>query len=187
MSTLRRRIFGTGTNSNDQSRTPSPVPSIDSKRPPLEGSSDGNEKSIVSVSRKKLERLNSYVLEKDKKPKGLKRRNAWIFGLGGLFGIILAAFFAGNSEVIDFAHLKDMNLEGLFDVLPAGLVKDAQALQVSHTLGGDTPNAEYLETSSADAALSTSYRNTSAMLLHTTRSLSVWRPSRKECGPIIQL
>lgn len=122
MSELRRRIFGS--HSNENSRAPSPLPAARKE------SVDANADEHVSVPIKKLERLNSYV--KERKPiKGRKRRNAWIFGLGGLFGLLIALFFAGNGDVIDFAAIKDMNLEGLFDVLPAGLVKDAQQLQVS--------------------------------------------------------
>lgn len=122
MSGLRRRIFG-GTNSNESSRTPSPVPSF------RKGDTDGSGDPHVSVPAKKLERLNSYIQEK-KPAKGHKRRNAWIFGLGSLVGILGALAFAGNSDVIDFSSIKDMNLDGLFDVLPAGLVRDAQRLQV---------------------------------------------------------
>ncbi|PNS14358.1 hypothetical protein CAC42_6871 [Sphaceloma murrayae] len=63
------------------------------------------------------------------RPKGSKRRNAWVFGLGGLFGILVAGFFAGGNDLMDIAALREMNLDSLFDVLPAGLVKDAQDLQ----------------------------------------------------------
>jgi hypothetical protein len=50
--------------------------------------------------------------------------------LGGLFGIIVAGFFASSNDVFDMQALKDMNLDSIMDVLPAGLIKDAQALQV---------------------------------------------------------
>lgn len=123
MSGLRRRIFG-GDSSNESSRAPSPVPAYGKE------DTDGSGDPHVSVPAKKLERLNSYVQEK-KPAKGHKRRNTWVFGLGGLVGILVALAFAGNSDVIDFSSIKDMNLDGLFDALPAGLVRDAQRLQVS--------------------------------------------------------
>jgi len=68
------------------------------------------------------------------KKKGSKRRNFWIFGLGGLFGIVLAGFFASGNDMMDLAMLRDMNLDSILDVLPAGLIKDAQDLQVGTSL-----------------------------------------------------
>jgi hypothetical protein len=77
------------------------------------------------VSAKKLQKLTDQH-----KARGTKRRNAWIFGLGGLFGIIVAGFFASSNEVFDMQALRDMNLDSILDVLPAGLIKDAHELQV---------------------------------------------------------
>ncbi|KAI9873865.1 MAG: hypothetical protein M1830_010512 [Pleopsidium flavum] len=57
-----------------------------------------------------------------------KRRNGLIFGLGGLFGIIVAAFFANQSDVINFEGLMDLNLDTLLDVIPAGIIRDAKEL-----------------------------------------------------------
>jgi len=37
---------------------------------------------------------------------------------------------ANNADVIDLKSLTDMNLDSLIDVLPAGLIRDAQAMQV---------------------------------------------------------
>lgn len=65
-----------------------------------------------------------------KRTPGTRRRHAWIFFMGGLFGLVLAAFFARQNEMLDLTVLGDWNLEGILDVLPAGLVKDAQDLQV---------------------------------------------------------
>lgn len=129
MSGLRKRIFGG--QSNESSRTPSPVPS--SPRPGSRDPSVDGRGDHVSVPRRKLEKLNSYVHDK-KSPKGTRRRNAWVFGLGGLFGITLALFFAGSNDVIDFGALKEMNMDTFFDVLPAGLIRDAQKLQVGSSL-----------------------------------------------------
>lgn len=58
-----------------------------------------------------------------------KRRTGLIFALGGLFGIVLAAFFADKNDVIRFsglAELADLHLEGLSNVLPAGMVREAK-------------------------------------------------------------
>ena len=64
------------------------------------------------------------------KTKGTKRRSAWVFILGGVFGILAAGFFAGSNDMIDMASLQNMNLDTLIGVLPAGLIKAARELQV---------------------------------------------------------
>ena len=142
MSNLRRRIFGS--DSASSSRAPSPAPAIREPASPVtqrEGATDGAADSsltgnAVRVPADKLERLNSYVTSKSeqehkhKRRPGRKRRTAWIFGLGGLFGIVVAGVFAANPDVLDLAVLNDMDLSSLLDVLPSGLVQDAHALQV---------------------------------------------------------
>ena len=65
------------------------------------------------------------------KPKGSKRQKAWIFGLGGLFGLVVAAMFANQNQMLDFAALQDINLESIVDVLPAGILREARDFQVS--------------------------------------------------------
>ncbi len=60
-----------------------------------------------------------------------RSRRQWIvFGLGGLFGILIAAFFAQRNDVINLEGLMDMNLESLIDVIPAGIVNDAKNITV---------------------------------------------------------
>lgn len=59
-----------------------------------------------------------------------KRRNGFIFVLGGLFGIFIALFFANQQEVISLESLMDLNLESLIDVIPQGIVRDAKAFSV---------------------------------------------------------
>jgi hypothetical protein len=113
MSGLRRRIFGT-TSADSPSLTPEHS---------REGTPTSEEVRVVSA--KKLQKLTDQH-----KARGTKRRNAWIFGLGGLFGIIVAGFFASSNEVFDMQALRDMNLDSILDVLPAGLIKDAHELQV---------------------------------------------------------
>lgn len=115
MSSLRRRIFGSSGDSTPTSRSSSPTPA------------GGDELQVIPD--KELKKLS-----KTGHKTGRKRWNAWIFGLGGLFGVAVAAFFAGNNEMLDLRAIADVNLDSILDVLPAGLVKDAQDLQV-----GDTP------------------------------------------------
>ncbi|KAI9791480.1 MAG: hypothetical protein M1816_003824 [Peltula sp. TS41687] len=59
--------------------------------------------------------------------KGRKRRSWSIFVLGGLFGLLLAALFAGKDDMIEFA---DQHWENLSSILPAGLLKDAKDLSL---------------------------------------------------------
>ncbi|KAF2012236.1 LACT-domain-containing protein [Aaosphaeria arxii CBS 175.79] len=110
MSFLRHRFGGGGDSSTEPSREPTPDPD----RP----------QNLRVVTAEKLQQLKS----KDR-PKNGKRKNFWIFGLGGVFGLLVAAFFAGSNDMIDLSGLESMNLESLFDVLPAGLVQDAKQLQ----------------------------------------------------------
>ncbi|ODA83410.1 hypothetical protein RJ55_01924 [Drechmeria coniospora] len=61
-------------------------------------------------------------------PKTRKRRNTFIFLLGSLFGLIAAGFFAKSNDLIDFPEFGDLTMDSLFDVLPAGLVRDMRDL-----------------------------------------------------------
>lgn len=125
MSDLRRRIFGVG--------TPGSTPSVSrdaSPAPERRDSTEGKGEDLKVISAKKLE-----TLQKKLNRPGRKRRNAWVFGLGGLFGIFLAGFFAssngGLDKLVDLAGLSDLKLDSILDVLPMGLIKDIQAMQVS--------------------------------------------------------
>ena len=105
MSTLRRRMLGDS--SDDPSRDPSPA-------------KDGE--PVTAIPQKHLEYLKSKR----------RRRSTWIiFGLGGLFGVVLAAFFAQHNDVINLEGLVDFNLDSLIDVIPAGILKDAKDITVS--------------------------------------------------------
>ena len=64
------------------------------------------------------------------KEKKSKRRNGLVFTLGGLFGIIVAVFFANQHDVISLEGLMDLNLDSLIDVIPAGVVKEARDITV---------------------------------------------------------
>lgn len=114
---LRRRIFGTSSSTD-------PPSSEDTSREGTPGAED-----LRVVPSKHLQKLAQKAAHARH---GTKRRNAWIFVLGGLFGIAVAAFFAGNQDMLDLRALADVNLDSLLDVLPAGLIRDAQALQVGY-------------------------------------------------------
>ncbi|KAH8645635.1 Lecithin:cholesterol acyltransferase-domain-containing protein [Xylariales sp. PMI_506] len=58
------------------------------------------------------------------KPKTGKRKNTFIFLLGGLFGIVAAGFLARSNDLIDFPEIGELSMDSFMDVLPAGLVKD---------------------------------------------------------------
>lgn len=103
MSTLRRRLVG------------------DSSSDPSRDSSPSNGEPIIAVPAGKLEKL--------KQKKG-KRKSWLLFGLGGVFGVFVAAFFAQKNEVINFEGLMDFNLDSLIDVVPAGIIKDAKEITV---------------------------------------------------------
>ena len=53
-----------------------------------------------------------------------------MFGLGGLFGVIVAAAFANHHDVINLESLMDLNIESLSDVIPAGIIKEARDISV---------------------------------------------------------
>lgn len=122
MSDLRRRIFGVG--------TPDSTPSSSRDASPAPAQRDDGEYKVIP--KPALDKLRKEV--KGVRRKGSKRRNVWIFALGGLFGIFAAGFFASNNgsldKLVELAGIRDMNLDSVLDVLPAGLIKDVQDLQV---------------------------------------------------------
>ena len=103
MSTLRRRILSDS--STELSLDPSP-----SKGEP-----------VTLIPARQLEKLKSNK----------SRKRPWaLFSLGGIFGILIAAFFAQRHEVISLEGLVDFNLDSLIDVIPAGIVKDVKDITV---------------------------------------------------------
>jgi phospholipid:diacylglycerol acyltransferase len=115
MSFLRRRFGGGG--SSDTSSEPSrdPSPNANAERP----------SNLRIITAEQL-----HTLKQGGKSKHGKRKNAWVFGLGGIFGLMIAAFFAGSNELIDLKSIEGMNLESLMEALPANFVRSAQQLQV---------------------------------------------------------
>lgn len=110
---LRRRVLGDS--SSEPSRAPSPNPAFRDKH--------GEPVTLVTTS--KLKKLSSHRS---------KRRQWLLFGLGGLFGIVVAAFFAQQHDVINLEGLMDINLDSLLDAIPAGIVNDAKDITVSFEL-----------------------------------------------------
>jgi phospholipid:diacylglycerol acyltransferase len=104
MSSLRRRILG----------TPSPSPSLAPEK--------AEEVRLAPVSK--------IITGNNAPPKTRKRRTGLIFTLGGLFGLLLAGFFANKNDLIDFAEFGELSMDSLMDVLPAGFISDARDLAV---------------------------------------------------------
>ena len=133
MSSLRRRIFGAGTPDS------TPSASRDASPAPKQSSSDRNSKGAPPAEDYKVipaTQLEELTKKGHKRGgSGRKRRNAWIFGLGGLFGLFVAGFFASSTgsldRLVDMAGWSDLTLDSILDVLPAGLIKDIQKMQVS--------------------------------------------------------
>ena len=113
MSFLRRR-FG-GEKLDDSSTEPSREPTPDHDRP----------SNLRVITAEKL-----HTLKQGSKRKNGKKKNFWIFALGGLAGVFAAAFFAGSNDMIDLSSLEGVNLDSILDALPQGFLRDAQQLQV---------------------------------------------------------
>ncbi|KAK4185278.1 putative phospholipid:diacylglycerol acyltransferase [Podospora australis] len=99
-STLRRRVLGADTPSES-----SPAPTPRDQSPVRPGDK-------VKVVREKTRR---------------KRKTTGIFLLGSLFGLIAAGFFAKNNDLIDFPdfpEIGELSMDNLFEILPAGFVRD---------------------------------------------------------------
>lgn len=117
MSFLRRR-FGGETQADDSSTEPSREPTPDPDRPA----------NLRVITAEKL-----HTLKQGSKHKNGKKKNFWIFTLGGLAGVFAAAFFAGSNDMIDLSSLEGVNLDSILDALPQGFLRDAQQLQVRPT------------------------------------------------------
>jgi phospholipid:diacylglycerol acyltransferase len=116
MSALRRRI---GRSNPIEPTEPTSTQSRD-------GTSTPDSEDFTLVQSKHLHSIK----QENKRVKGTKRRFAWIFTLGGLFGVLLAGFLATNNDLIDIASLADINLDQIMEVLPVGLIREAKEFQV---------------------------------------------------------
>lgn len=112
MSFLRRRFGGSKDDDSPiESREPSPAP----------GQTRPSNLRVITA-----EQLHTL-----KKKGKSKRGYGWVFGLGGIFGLVVAGFFASSNEMIDLASLENMSLDSIRDALPASFITSAQQLQVS--------------------------------------------------------
>ena len=59
-----------------------------------------------------------------------KRHQGILLVIGALIGFIAAAFLAKQQNVLD---LDFINIEGLIDAIPAGIIKDAKEITVGST------------------------------------------------------
>lgn len=82
----------------------------------------------VKYSEKSETLTHIHNAAKPKKHRSNKRRNGFIFALGGLFGIIIAGFFANHNDLLDLPELGELSMDSLLDVLPASLIKDVRDL-----------------------------------------------------------
>lgn len=109
MASIRHRFLGPA--------SPSPSPTREGKK--------AEEVRLAPVS-KILTGTDSKIEKKDHK----KRKNGLIFFLGGFVGIVVAGFFAGRSDLVNFPEFGDLSMDNLLDVLPAGFMKEARDLAV---------------------------------------------------------
>lgn len=120
MSTLRHRS-GKGPQGDDGDNSPRVTSPVVDANAADKAPATPDEKPTLSP----FVRLKRYLA----KPRG-KRRNSFIFLLGGLFGIFVALFFANQNEVISLDALMDLNLDALIDVIPQGILRDAREFTV---------------------------------------------------------
>ncbi|KAI1979587.1 phospholipid:diacylglycerol acyltransferase [Ophidiomyces ophidiicola] len=141
MATLRRR-FGEIFSSSSSTSSPPATGAGTAESPPHDTPDDAydgatttlNEKENRKSDARRNETLEASLIassQQQQQPhecapkRRSKRRNGLIFGLGGLFGLCVALFFANHNEVISLDGLMDLNLDSLIDVIPAGILKDA--------------------------------------------------------------
>lgn len=112
----------------DGARSGTSVASEDAKAS-LSAESSGNAEELTLVPRSAVKHLTKHS-----KPKGRKRRGGFVFFLGGIFGILVAGFFAQKNDLFEmpeFADLiSDLNIDSLMEVLPAGFLQEARELKV---------------------------------------------------------
>lgn len=111
--TLRRRAAGAGTGARTPSPSPSDTPTPRERSPAKRSKKAGAARQPANTR---------------------KRKTTAIFLLGSLFGIIAAGFFAKSNDLIDFPEIGELSMDSLFEVLPAGLVKDMRDLVASRAL-----------------------------------------------------
>ncbi|KFY47513.1 hypothetical protein V496_10604 [Pseudogymnoascus sp. VKM F-4515 (FW-2607)] len=87
-----------------------------------------NSEELTLVPKSAIKNLTKHTT-----PKGRKRRGGFVFFLGGIFGILVAGFFAQKNELFEMPEFADMisdlNIAGLMEVLPAGFLQEARELK----------------------------------------------------------
>ena len=106
-----------------------------------------------------------------------------MFGLGGLFGILLAGFFAGKNDFIEFPEIGDFRMDSLMDVLPAGFMREARDLSVSFTISVQFGLGNSITWILANCV---ECRKENEKLSTTTPSQSVYNSAPKAFAPTIQ-
>ena len=130
MSDLRRRAVkepprDENNNDDDTSNPPARGESETIKQKSKKRHKHENDEEDEKPTLSLIAKLKRYLAN----PRG-KRRNSFVFLLGGLFGIFIALFFANQNEVISLDALMDLNLDSLIDVIPTGILSDAREFTV---------------------------------------------------------
>lgn len=99
--------------------------------PPVQETSSGSVASSVASREESPVKPGGKVKIVHHQERRRKRKSTAIFLLGSLFGIIAAGFFAQSNDLIELPGIGELNMGSLFDVLPAGLVRDMRDLVVS--------------------------------------------------------
>ncbi|KAE8556588.1 hypothetical protein EYB25_001290 [Talaromyces marneffei] len=123
MSDLRRRAVKETPRdeNNDDTKPPARGESETKAKSKKHHGVNSHDKEDKTPTLSPIARLKKYLAN----PRG-KRRNSFVFLLGGLFGIFIALFFANQNEVISLDALMDLNLDSLIDVIPTGILSDAK-------------------------------------------------------------
>ena len=122
-SSIRRRILGDPSPSGVTSTSPAV-----SRETSV--SSEAGPHPEIKAEPVKLSSAPVVEHQRSENEPGFKRRTGLIFILGGLFGLLVAGFIANRHDVLSLEMLSEMNLESLMDVIPAGILNDAKAIQV---------------------------------------------------------
>ncbi|KAK3690035.1 Lecithin:cholesterol acyltransferase-domain-containing protein [Podospora appendiculata] len=131
-SALRRRVFGSDTLFDSPAGSEPPTPRDGSPERDSKGAATTTTSTSTSTKPGSGSGSGAASTTKTKvihhRPKKAKRKNTAIFLLGGLFGIIVAGFFATSKDFIGFPEFGELSMDSLLNVLPPGLVKDMRDL-----------------------------------------------------------
>ncbi|KAF8250231.1 hypothetical protein K440DRAFT_619717, partial [Wilcoxina mikolae CBS 423.85] len=84
---------------------------------------------IVEDQESSSDKADSDSLEATKRhahPKKQRKRSTWLtFTIGGIAGLLLAGAAAKNQDMVKLELLRDLSLDSIIDVIPAGILKEA--------------------------------------------------------------